>query len=179
MRAADAWVPLAEIARPHGVRGEIRLRLFNGDSDLLLEVDRVLLRFPDGGEKEVTVDAARRANDAILIQIDSVNDRDRAGALRGVLVCVRRADFPPLEEGEFYACDVEGARVVVEATQGTATEVGRVRALRTYPTADVLVVDPVDGGHPWEVPLVDKVVRSVDVSRGLVTLATMAGVERE
>ena len=33
--AAEAWVPLAEIARPHGVRGELRLRLFNRDSDPL------------------------------------------------------------------------------------------------------------------------------------------------
>ena len=34
----DAWVPLAEVARPHGVRGELRLKLFNKDSDLLLKL---------------------------------------------------------------------------------------------------------------------------------------------
>ncbi len=45
-RGADAWVPLAEVARPHGVRGELRLKLFNEDSDILLEQDEVLLRLP-------------------------------------------------------------------------------------------------------------------------------------
>jgi 16S rRNA processing protein RimM len=179
MLTAYAWVPLAEVARPHGVRGELRLRLYNGDSDLLLDLEQVLLRFPDGHETQVRVEGARRANEAILMQISSVDDRDRAAALRGALVCARRADFPPLDEGEFYACDVEGARVVIESTDGTPQEIGRVTALRTYPTADVLVVDPIDGGRPWEVPLVDDVVRSVDVSAGLVRLATMAGVERE
>jgi 16S rRNA processing protein RimM len=177
--AATAWVPLAEVARPHGVRGELRLRLYNGDSDLLLELDEVLLRFPDGDEQEVSVDGARRADDAILMKLHSVDDRDRAEELRGVTICARRADFPPLEAGEFYACDVEGARVVVDDGAGGVRDIGRVRAMREYPATPVLVVDAADGGRAWEVPLVDSVVRSLDVEGATVTLATMDGVERE
>jgi 16S rRNA processing protein RimM len=177
--AFDAWVPLAEIARPHGVRGEVRVRPFNRDSDLLLELDEVLVRLADGSQHAVTVDSARRANDAILMKLFSVDDRGRAGELRGGLVCARRKDFPPLEEGEFYVCDVEGARVMVNTPEGAPRELGRVRTLRSYPTADVLVVEALDGGRPWEVPLVSAVVRTVDVSTGVVTLATMEGVERE
>jgi 16S rRNA processing protein RimM len=176
--AGDAWVPLAEIARPHGVGGEVRLRLFNPDSDLLLEVDEVLIRFPDGEEQEVSVDAARRANDAVLMKLFSVDDRGRAEELRGAKVCGRRADFPPLDPGEFYACDIEGALVVVGKGEGANQPLGRVRELRTYPTSSALLVEAADGGAPWEVPLVDAVVQSVDVEAGLVTLATMDGVER-
>jgi 16S rRNA processing protein RimM len=183
MLATNAWVPLAEVMRPHGVRGELRLRPFNADSDLLLALDEVLVRFQDGDEHEVTVDAARRANDAILMKLYSVDDRDGADDLRGAVVCGRRADFPPLGPGEFYACDVEGARVVVapgvEASDAPAPiELGRVQELRTYPTVDVLVVDAADGGRPWEVPLVDAVVRNVDLVGGVITLATLDGVER-
>jgi 16S rRNA processing protein RimM len=177
--APDAWVPLAEVARPHGVRGELRLKPYNRDSDLLLDLDEVLLRFPQGDEQEVSVDGARRADDAILMKLYSVDDRDRAEELRGVVVCARRRDFPPLDPGEFYACDVEGARVVVDDGAGGAREVGRVREMRVYPATSVLVVDAADGGRPWEVPLVDSVVRRLDVEEGTVTLATMDGVERE
>jgi 16S rRNA processing protein RimM len=179
MLDVDAWVPLAEIARPHGVKGELRLRPYNRDSDLLLELDEVLVRLPDGEQHEVSVDGSRRANDAILMKLFSVDDREGAEGLRGALVCVRRRDFPPLDAGEFYACDVEGAQVVVEQDGGGESEVGRVRALKSYPTADVLVVDPPQGGVAWEVPLVPDVVRAVDVAHGRVVLATMAGVEKE
>jgi 16S rRNA processing protein RimM len=174
----DGWVPHAEIARPHGVRGEVRLRLFNRESDLLLELDDVLVRFPDGEQQEVSVDGARRANDAILMKLHSVDDRERAEALRGALVCGRRRDFPAPEPGEFYVCDLEGARVVVDEGDGQTRELGRVRALRSYPTADVLEVDAGDGGRPWEVPLTVAIVRSVDVEARVVTVATLEGVER-
>lgn len=174
MLAPDAWVPLAEIMRPHGVRGELRLRLFNRDSDLLLELDEVLLRFPEGDEQEISVDAARRANEAILIQLHSVDSRDAADGLRGAILCARRGDFPEPEDGEFYACDVEGARVVIEG----GGELGKVTELKTYPTVDVLVVTAGDGGRPWEVPLVEAVVKAVDLAAGVVTLSTLEGVER-
>jgi 16S rRNA processing protein RimM len=174
--APDAWVPLAEVMRPHGVRGELRLRPYNRDSELLLELDEVLVRFPEGDEQEVSVDGARRANDAILLKLHSVDDRDRAAELRGATICGRRSEFPALEPGEFYACDVEGARVVAE---GAAEELGQVSELRSYPTVDVLVVPARDGGRPWEVPLVDTIVKNVDLERGVVTLATLDGVERE
>ncbi|HEX3343010.1 MAG TPA: ribosome maturation factor RimM [Polyangiaceae bacterium] len=174
MLAPDAWVPLAQVMRPHGVRGELRLCSFNRDSDLLLSLDEVLVRFADGDEQEVSVDGARRANDAILVKLHSVDSREKADGLRGAVVCARRSDFPPPEDGEFYACDVEGARVVVDS----GPELGRVTELKTYPTVDVLVVTATDGGRPWEVPLVDAVVTAVDLEGGLVTLASMDGVER-
>jgi 16S rRNA processing protein RimM len=174
MLAPEAWVPLAQVTRPHGVRGEVRLRPFNRDSDLLLEVDEVLVRFPEGDERQVSVEGARPVPEGILMKLRSVDDRDRAGELRGAMLCVRRRDFPPLEAGEFYACDVEGARVVVEG----GAELGRVMELRAYPTVDVLVVAAADGGRPWEVPLVEAVVKQVDVAAGVVTLATTEGVER-
>jgi 16S rRNA processing protein RimM len=167
------WVPLAEVARPHGVRGEVRLKVYNRDSDLLLELDEVLVRLPEGEEHEVSVDRARRADDAILMKLHSVDDRDRAEELRGALICARRADFPPLEEGEFYACDVVGARAVLE----DGREIGEISDLRSYPSVDVLVVKANDGGKDWEIPLVESFIVEVDAP-STVVIRTLDGLER-
>jgi len=115
------------------------------------------------------------------MKLASIDDRDRAAALRGSLVCVRRGAFPPLGEGEFYVCDVEGARVVLagEDDTGDRAEVGRVVELREYPTVQVLVVDAADGGRRWEVPLVEEIVREMDLAGGTIVLRTLEGVERE
>lgn len=169
----DDWVPLAEIARPHGVRGEVRLRLFNKASDTLLAQDEVLVRLPDGEEHEVSVDGARRADDAILMKLHSVDDRDRADELRGALVCVRRRDFPPVEEGEFYAVDVVGAEVRLADAR-----IGVVKEVVTYPTVEALLVAADDEEGDWEVPLTDTYIAKMDVPGRLVVLATLDDLER-
>lgn len=179
----NEWVPLAEVARPHGVKGELRLKLFNKDSDVLLHMDEVLVRFVGAGnngkleEHEVSIDRARRADEAILLKLHSVDDRDRADELRCALICVRRKDFPEPEEGEFYTCDILGAKVVLREGEGTR-ELGTVRELQSYPTVDTLCVRALDGGNDWEIPLVGAFVESVDVKAGLVVIATLEGVER-
>ena len=171
--------------RPHGVRGEVRLKVFNAESDVLLSLDEVLVRMKGEPSKqqeeeelhEVSVDAARRAGPAILLKLHSVDDRDRAEELRGALVGVRRSQLPPPEEDAFYAIDIEGARVVV-GEGDDAREIGTVRSLTSYPSVDVLVVKANDGKKDWEIPLVEAYVAKVDAAAGLVVLSTLEGLER-
>jgi len=174
----ETWVPLAEIARPHGVAGEVRLRLFNKDSDILLDQEDVLVRLPDGEEHEVSVDAARRADQAILMKLYSVDDRDRAEELRGALVCVKREAFPKLAEGEFYTCDALGAEVWAHEEGHAPQKLGHVRDLISYPSVDTLVVRAEDGGVDWEIPLVAAYVSEADVPSGRFVVATLEGLER-
>jgi 16S rRNA processing protein RimM len=161
------WVALAEVARPHGVRGEVRLNLFNAESDLLLDMDEVLVRLPDGKEHEVSIDQARRADKTILLKLHSVDDRDRAEEIRGATICVPREKFPPLAEGEFYACDVEGSEARLHDAR-----IGVVERLAEYPTTHVLVVKK-DDGSSIEVPLTGAYVERVDTEARVVTLSSV------
>jgi 16S rRNA processing protein RimM len=161
------WVAVAEVARPHGVRGELRLQLFNAESDVLLGRDEVLVRFPDGKEHEVSIDTARRADKTILLKLHSIDDRNRADELRGAMICVPRADFPKLAEGEFYACDVEGAEARVAGAR-----IGTVERMQEYPTTFVLVVKKEDGAF-IEVPVTAAYVEKIDAEAGVVHFAQL------
>ncbi|HVY49458.1 MAG TPA: ribosome maturation factor RimM [Minicystis sp.] len=164
----DELVAIAEVARPHGVRGELRLKLYNEASNVLLSKPGVLLELDDGARRPAAIATARRVNRGLLVELVGVADRDAADALRGARVLVRRDALPPLDEGEFYACDVEGARVLLGGE-----EVGRVTSLEEYPTCAALVVAGPTG--KFEVPLVDAYVASVDVAKGVVELVTLEG----
>lgn len=168
-----AWIPLAEVARPHGVRGELRLRLFNKASDTLLAQDEVLVRLPDGEEHEVAVDGARRADDAILMKLYSVDDRERAEELRGALICVKRDDFPQAEDDEFYAVDVVDAEVLLDGAR-----IGRVLEIITYPSVETMLIGADDGEGDWEVPLTESYIGKVDVAGKRVELVTLDEIER-
>ncbi len=165
-------VAVAEIARPHGIVGELRLKVYNLDSDLLLRRPPVTLRLPDGVEREAVLTAAREMDKALLVRIAGVDDRDAAEALRGAAICVPRAALPPPAEGEFYAWDLEGAQVALASGE----PVGLVLELTSYPTCDVLVVARPDG-KKLEVPLIATYVTRVDAERGFVELATLDGLD--
>jgi 16S rRNA processing protein RimM len=174
-RPADQdWVPLAVVGRPHGVRGEVRAHPFNRDSALLLDLDEVLVRFVDGERKgeehEVSIDVARQGNDAILVKLHAVDDRDAAEGVKGAHLCARRGDFPPLEPGEFYATDIVDADVILD---GAA--IGKVKELSSYPSVDILLVTT-DRGR-FEVPLVDAYVETVDAEASRIVLRTLEGLE--
>lgn len=168
---ASRLVPIAEIARPHGVKGELRLKLYNEETELLGKGRKVTLTFPAaaaGPRREAakkTIVAVRPTEGALLVRLDGVDDRDAAEALRGAAICVERDELPDLEEGEFYAFDLEGARV--ELVSGDV--VGTVSEMRTYPTCNVLAVKLVEG-REIEVPLVDDYVALVDAEAHLVKL---------
>jgi 16S rRNA processing protein RimM len=165
-------VALAEVARPHGIRGEVRLKVHNPESDLLVRRPPVRVVLPDGDERALTITAAREADKALLVRFAGIDNRDAAEALRGAAVCVPRSALPPPEDGEFYAWDVEGARA--ELSSGEL--VGHVTELASYPTCDVLVVAR-EGGKRLEVPLVEAYVVRVDVDRGVVELRTLEGLD--
>jgi 16S rRNA processing protein RimM len=150
-------VPLAEIARPHGIAGELRLKVYNLDSDLLLRRPPVLLRLPDGTERQATLSAAREVDKALLVRVSGVDDRNAAEALRGAEVCVPRALLPPPAEGEFYAWDLEGAQAVLTSGEPVGRET--------------------EGGKRIEVPLVEAYVARVDADRGVVELVTVDGLD--
>jgi 16S rRNA processing protein RimM len=169
-------VAVAEVARPHGITGELRLKIYNPGSNLLQKRPPVLLRLPDGSERQALFTAAREVDKALLVRVEGVDDRDAAEALRGAEVCVPRASLPPPEEGEFYAWDLEGASVVLAAGEGAPVAVGKVVELVTYPTCEVLVVARPDGSR-LEVPLLAPYVSRIDAERGTVELGTIDGLD--
>jgi 16S rRNA processing protein RimM len=168
--AAPRLVALAEIARPHGVKGELKLKLYNADSDLLLEAEEVVIEHTDGEREIARIQSARRANDALLVRLEGCGDRDEADALRGAKLLLPRDVFPPLDEGEFYVVDIVGAKVI--SPDG---EVGTVEDMITYPTCDAFVVVTTRGRI--EIPLVEGVVEGVDTAERIVRVTSRAVLE--
>ena len=166
------FVPVAEVARAHGIRGEVRLKLYHEESEIFATNPTIVLRTPEGEERTVKIDFARNSNNGLLVKFTETNDRNDAEALQGSVLSVPRDEFPKLEDGEFYACDVEGAQAVLPS----GVVVGRVTGLVSYPTCDALAVARAEGGK-LEIPLVEQFVSLVDTNAGIVHLVTIEGLE--
>lgn len=136
MANADRPVTLAAIAGAHGVRGEVRLKLFGEGAESL----RAFSVF-EAGDRRLTLKSVRPANQGAVATFAEVTDRSGAEALRGTILTVPRSALPPLAEGEYYHHDLLGLPCV--STDGQA--VGEVVAVENFGAGDILEIAKPDG----------------------------------
>jgi 16S rRNA processing protein RimM len=128
-------IALAAVAGAHGVKGELRLKLF---SDRLENLARHELLYVGGAERRLL---SLREGKTPVARFEGVNDRSAAEALRGSLIEVERAALPPLEEGEYYHADLIG----LPAEDRDGKVVGSVVAVENYGAGDLLEIESTDG----------------------------------
>ena len=150
-RGGAGRIALAAVAGAHGVKGEVRLKLFTDSADGLAHYDRIYL---DG--KEARLLSVRDGGKAAIARFEGVADRSGAEALRGQLVEVDRDAMPPLEDGEYYHADLVG--LTCFSREGET--IGSVVGVENFGAGDLLEVEKVDGKRaliPFKAGIADEV----------------------
>lgn len=133
---SERRIALAAVAGAHGVKGEVRLKLF---SDSIESLSRHQNLYVGGVERRLL--AIRDSGKTAVARLEGVSDRSAAEALRGSLVEVNRSELAPLEEGEYYHADLIG----LLAVDGQGDPVGIVIAVENYGAGDLLEIELGDG----------------------------------
>jgi 16S rRNA processing protein RimM len=95
-----------------------------------------------------------------ILRLEGVETRAGAEELRGLDLRVEREQAPALEEGEWWAHELEGCEV-----RDGERVLGTVTRMIELPSCEALEVAPAAGGGPLLlVPLVRDAVRNVDVA---------------
>jgi 16S rRNA processing protein RimM len=144
-------VTVGYVARPHGVRGELRVHLHDPGSTSLYDVSRAWF-----GGRDLAIDSVRPTSGALLVKIDGIDDRDAAQALAGSEISIARGDVD-LEEGEFLIGDLPGCAVVDTTGQALGTIVNV-----WHGPQDLLVIH--DATHERLLPLVPQFLVEVDIA---------------
>jgi len=157
-RQGEDFILIGKVLKPHGIKGDLRVRYFNPDPLFLLNYSRLYLKDQRRGifrpfeVKDVQV----RERD-IILHLKGIEDRDAAERWSGSLIYVSREDLPPLEEGEYYWEDILGLEVyTVEGEY-----LGRVVNIIPTGGRDVYEVE----GPKGEVllPAVEGIIREIDL----------------
>jgi 16S rRNA processing protein RimM len=135
-------IALAAVAGAHGVKGELRLKLFSDSIDNLLRQERLYI---GGAERRLL--SVRDAGKTAVAKLEGIADRSAAEALRGSLVEVDRSALPPLEEGEYYHSDLIGLPVF----DAEGNKIGVITAVENFGAGELLEVQ-LDGGRASLIP---------------------------
>ncbi|MGI8611024.1 MAG: ribosome maturation factor RimM [Sphingomicrobium sp.] len=129
---ADRKIPLAAVAGAHGIKGEVRLKLFSDTSESLAQYAQL---YVGGAERRLL--EVRVAGKGAIARFEGIADRTAAESLRGSLVEVDRAALPPLGEGEYYHADLIG----IPCADRDGNPLGSVVAVENFGGGDLLEVE--------------------------------------
>jgi 16S rRNA processing protein RimM len=172
LEPGDRWIVLGQVMGTHGVRGDLRVKVHNPESELLFGLKEVALQLA-GKLSAHRVRSAKPVDKGWLVHLDGVDSVEAARQLHRAEVCVPRSALPEPEEGEFYISDLEG----LMAVKPDGSEVGRVLGVLEYPAADVLHIQVPTG--TLEVPLAEPYLVSVDLDAGHVVVDELDDLEIE
>lgn len=155
-----ALVAVGEVLRPHGVRGDLRVRpLTDRPRERFAALDECLLVDPaTQGSERCRVIWRRFEGGGLLLRLDGVTSHEAARALQGRLLAIEPERALPVAPGQFYPWQLEGA--VVETVDGRA--VGRFVRVEGSPGQALWVV--ADGTRERLVPAVPEIVVEVSVA---------------
>lgn len=129
-------IALAAVAGAHGVKGELRLKLFADSVESLARHSRLCV-----GGRELALCEVKGGGKTAIARFEGISDRTAAEALRGELVEIERDQLPPLEEGEYYHADLIGLPCVDES----GMPLGTVVSVENFGAGDLLEVERPDG----------------------------------
>ena len=153
-------VCIAQFGAAHGIRGEIRVKLFAEEPDALF--DYGALETADG-TRQFEFLSARESKTIFVCRIKGLTNRNDVEALNGVRLYVDRDRLPELEEEEFYHSDLIG----LDARLEDGTSIGAIVAIHDFGAGDMLDVMP-KRGKGYYIPFTRDVVPVVKLSEGYV-----------
>lgn len=134
--SGERRIALAAVAGAHGVKGELRLKLFSDSIESLSRHENLYV----GGASQRLL-AIRDSGKNAVARFEGIGDRSAAEALRGSLVEIDRSALPALEDGEYYHADLIG----LPAVDGQGSDVGTVVGVENYGAGDLLEIEDAAG----------------------------------
>jgi 16S rRNA processing protein RimM len=164
---------IGQVLRPHGVHGEIRIKVLTDYPERIQQLNTVFLGSDIGAKdlKPYRVESLRAVQQGFaLLRLGEVKDRDTAERLRENMIMVAIEDAVPLDSDEFYLYELIGLQVQTESGEplGTLTEVLETGA------NDVYVVNSPTYGEVL-IPVIDETIVDTDVQSGNLTVRLIEG----
>jgi 16S rRNA processing protein RimM len=147
--ATGKRVALAAVAGAHGIKGELRLKLFSDSVESLARHSRLYV-----GGRELALKDVKDGGKTAIARFEGISDRTGAEALRGQLVEIDRDELPPLGDGEYYHADLVGLPCHDEG----GNVVGVVAGVENFGAGDLLEVERPDGKRSL-IPFRDPIAR--------------------
>lgn len=169
MNKINKKIPLGQILKPHGIKGELKILFYNEESNSLKNNQIVFLESKEGVCSEYKIERILYSFRKNRIKFFDINTIDEANQLRGYTLNVLRSDLPKLSKNEYYLDDLIGYTMM----DSNSKVYGKVNSILSLPANDVLSI--MHGEKEYLIPLIQDVVIDVDQEKEIITIDPLEG----
>ena len=160
------FLETGKIVGTHGVRGMVRIQPWCDDADFLCGFEKIYIK---NGEQALSVLKIQPHGNVVIAALDGVDSIEKAEALRGSVIYIKRDDVT-LSEGQYFVDDIIGCEVF-DIENGE--KLGVISDVSPTGANDVWHVRC--DGREVLIPKIDEVVKTVDITARRVEISVMKG----
>jgi len=152
-------IEIARVIAPHGIRGDVKVRLYSDSFEAFNTRGFAYLKNTDG-HRRIGYKALRVDPPFVYVHMDGVDTRNDAERLKNVPLFLRREEMEGLSDNEHYISDIIGLKVISDGK-----ELGMLDDVLQHGAADVYVVK---GKRSFMFPALKRVVKRIDPTAGVI-----------
>jgi 16S rRNA processing protein RimM len=158
---------IGEILRPHGIAGEVRMRVLTHYPEHLADLEKVYLsEDPDAADgTSYVLEQVRMHQQYALLKLKGVDTRDQAERIRQLWVMIEANDAVPLKQGELYLYQLIGLRVMTQAGRS----LGSITDILETGANDVYIVQSSEHGEIL-IPATAETIITTDLDAGIMVV---------
>lgn len=162
------FLDLGTVVGVHGLQGELRVKPMCDTPAFFRQF--TTLYYDAQGQKPVSVVGVREHKQLALLKLEDITTAEQAHALRGKLLYFKRSDAK-LGDGQYFIAELVGCEVYDFAD---GLHYGEICDVTSPGRHDVWHIR-MNNGKEVLIPVIDDVVKHVDIAAGRVEITMLAG----
>ena len=163
------YIETGKFVGTHGVRGGLRVQAWCDSPEFLCQFKKLFLKEGESF-KSLKIKSSKPHGNVVLMEVDGVDNMDAAEALRGKVLYLKREDLK-LDKDQYLISDLINCNVYNVDTNdllGTISDVSKTGA------NDVWHI--LRNGKEYLIPVIDDVVKNVDIDSNQVLIRPLLGI---
>ncbi|MBQ3426383.1 MAG: ribosome maturation factor RimM [Clostridia bacterium] len=169
----DNKLEVGKIVNTHGLRGEVKVVPWMDAAEDFEELTHIYIKTRHE-LISATVAAVRYQKNNLIVKLREYDDINEIEQYKGCVLLAERSELPELEDGAHYIVDLIGLDVYTEEGE----YVGVIADVFNTGANDIYDVKR-EGKRNLLLPVIDDVVKDIDMDTGRVTVNIMEGLDDE
>lgn len=169
----NSLLEVGKIVNTHGLRGEVKVVAWTDSPDDFEKIKTVYIKMKSE-QISLKIKSIKYQKNNLIIKFDEFNDINEVLPYKNAVLYADREELGPLDEGVYYIVDLIGLDVITDDGE----KVGVICDVFNAGASDIYDVKR-EGKKNLLLPVIDEVVKEVDLENGRVVVNIMEGLDDE